>query len=404
MDQTALLALPYILPSQAQKHVTHNEALRMLDAIIHLRVEDRNRETPPASPTEGQRHALGAAPTGAFAGKAGKIAAFQDGAWSFLTPRAGWVIWCEAEAELLVHDGTGWQLAAPDPTTLLLLGINATADATNRLSVSAAATLLSHEGAGHQLKLNKAASGQTGSLLFQTAWSGRAELGLAGSDDFSFKVSADGTTWKTALSMDRTSGAVAVDKLGIGTTAPASEVHLLSTRTSGLAPHLMVQAGKLPGSAGSVAYQRANSSQQTLFVFETGSSSNPDGYVGTLGGKTGAVYMLAGNGSGSVGAIGVDSSAGLRIGTSANIASGSIGASITPAGQTYLAGPVGIGTASPHASAQLELSSTIKGFLPPRLTTTQRDAIASPATGLIIFNTTDVQPQFWNGSAWVGMN
>lgn len=401
MDQTSLLTLPYILPSQAQKHVTHNEALRMLDAIIHLRVEDRNRAAPPVSPVEGQRHALGAAPTGVFSGQGGKIAVFRDGAWSFLSPRAGWVIWDAAAADLMVHDGSGWQLAAPDPTSLPLLGINATADTTNRLSVSATATLLSHEGAGHQLKVNKAAAGQTGSLLFQTAWSGRAEIGLAASDDLSFKVSADGTTWKTALSMDRSAGSVSVDKLGIGTAAPSSEAHLLSTRTTGLAPHLLLQAGKTPGSAGTVAYQRANSAQQTLFVFETGSSSNPDGYVGALGGKTGAVYMLAGNGSGSVGAIGVDSSAGLRVGTSANIASGSVGASFTPAGQGYIAGPVGIGTTSPHVSAHLDLASTTKGFLPPRMTTTQRDAISSPSEGLTIYNLSTHELQFWNGTAWI---
>jgi hypothetical protein len=49
---------------------------------------------------------------------------------------------------------------------------------------------------------------------------------------------------------------------------------------------------------------------------------------------------------------------------------------------------VGIGTTTPAASALLDVSSTTKGILPPRMTTTQRDAIASPAAGLIIFNTT----------------
>lgn len=64
---------------------------------------------------------------------------------------------------------------------------------------------------------------------------------------------------------------------------------------------------------------------------------------------------------------------------------------------------VGIGTATPVASALLELSCPMQGFLPPRMTTTQRDAIASPAEGLMIYNLTDHEPQFWDGSAWVGM-
>lgn len=70
----------------------------------------------------------------------------------------------------------------------------------------------------------------------------------------------------------------------------------------------------------------------------------------------------------------------------------------------YGTGGVAIGQASaPDASAALELESTTKGFLPPRLTTTQRNAVASPATGLMIFNTTVTQYQFWNGTAWSGL-
>lgn len=48
---------------------------------------------------------------------------------------------------------------------------------------------------------------------------------------------------------------------------------------------------------------------------------------------------------------------------------------------------VGIGTTTPHASSILDVNSTTAGFLPPRLTTTERDAIVSPSQGLIIFNT-----------------
>ena len=58
---------------------------------------------------------------------------------------------------------------------------------------------------------------------------------------------------------------------------------------------------------------------------------------------------------------------------------------------------VGIGTSSPHASAKVEIASTTQGFLPPRLTTAQRDAIASPAVGLVIFNTTTNCLNFYVG-------
>lgn len=220
MEKTALLSLPYIMPSQAQKHVTHNEVLRMLDAIVHLRVEDRDRNSPPPSPVEGQRHLLGVAPTGAFAGHAGAIAAFQDGAWSFYQPREGWAIWDASGGGLLALDDGAWKPVF-NTQNVPMLGVNTTADATNRLAVRAAASLLTHEGAGHQLKLNKASATDTGSLLFQTGWSGRAEMGLAASDDFTVKVSADGGVWRTALAIDR-----ATARLGFGVIAPQAVMHV----------------------------------------------------------------------------------------------------------------------------------------------------------------------------------
>ena len=68
--------------------------------------------------------------------------------------------------------------------------------------------MLSHDGAGHQVKVNKAAAANTASLIFQTGFSGRAEMGLAGSDDFAIKVSPDGSAWLDALVVNRTTGSV----------------------------------------------------------------------------------------------------------------------------------------------------------------------------------------------------
>jgi hypothetical protein len=108
MDNTANLTLPYIMAAQAQKHVTHNEAIRALDTLVQMMVLDKDLSTPPGSPSEGQRYIVAASPTGAWSGQAGKVAAYQDGAWAFYAPREGWLAWVADQNELYVHDGSAW--------------------------------------------------------------------------------------------------------------------------------------------------------------------------------------------------------------------------------------------------------------------------------------------------------
>jgi len=217
LDITPNLELPFILPSQAQKHVTHNEALRRLDAVVHLAVAGRDLASPPAEPEDGERHIVAADAAGEWTGHTGQIAAFQDGAWTFYPPGEGWIAWVAGEETALVFDGSAWAgftgLKSVNPTPLV--GVNATADAINRLAVKSDAVLLSHDdatpGTGDmRLKLNKASAGGTASLLYQTGWSGRAEFGLAGDDDFHLKISADGAAWREALVVDRATGEVSL--------------------------------------------------------------------------------------------------------------------------------------------------------------------------------------------------
>ena len=209
-DISANLSLPYIQPSQAQKHVTHNEGMRRLDALVQLAVTSATQSTPPGVPADGDRYVLPISANGAWAGHAGELAVYEGTAWAFYIPQSGWVAWVVDAGESLVFDGSQWGplLSTPDLQNLDLVGIQTTADATNRLAVASAATLLTHAGAGHQVKVNKAAPADTASLLFQTNWSGRAEMGTAGTDDFTIKMSADGATFNTAFSSNATTGEV----------------------------------------------------------------------------------------------------------------------------------------------------------------------------------------------------
>ena len=67
-DATTHLLLPYILAAQAQKHVTHNEALRLLDGLVQLSVLDRDLTAPPGSPADGDRYIVGSRRDGRLGG------------------------------------------------------------------------------------------------------------------------------------------------------------------------------------------------------------------------------------------------------------------------------------------------------------------------------------------------
>lgn len=221
MATTPNTGFSYLAAGQAQKHVTVNETLRMLDALLQLSVVTRGASAPPPAPAEGARYIVGPTASGTWAGQEGRVAAFQDGGWVIYAPREGWLAWIADEDRLFAFDGEGWVAAFGAMQNLAMVGINASADSTNKLAVSAAASLFNHDGAGHQLKLNKAASAQSATILYQSGFSGRAEMGLAGEDVFSFKVSADGASWTTALRLG------ADGKVGVaGVTAPSTALHV----------------------------------------------------------------------------------------------------------------------------------------------------------------------------------
>ncbi|MBX9759656.1 MAG: DUF2793 domain-containing protein [Beijerinckiaceae bacterium] len=211
MTDSPNLALPLIEAGQAQKHVTHNEALALLDALTQIAVTDMGALAPPASPANGARVVVGAGATGAFAAHAGKIAFFDEGAWRFAAPRAGWVVWSTPESCAFVFAGTAWtklESSIARLQNLALLGVATSADAANPFSMRGANALFTARygadgGDGDlRFKLNKESPGRTVSQLYQSNWSGRAETGLIGNDSWSVRRSLDGAAWTTALVVD----------------------------------------------------------------------------------------------------------------------------------------------------------------------------------------------------------
>lgn len=209
-DTSLLLSLPLIQPAQAQKHVTHNEAIARLDLLVQLAVEARDLAQAPPDAAPGLRHIVGPGASGAWAGREGDIALMTETGWQFTSPQPGWQAHVVSEAHTVAWTGQAWEPLVDPMPVVERLGVATTPDADNPLAVAGPATLLTHSGGSHRLKVNKASPTDTASLLFQTNWSGRAEMGLAGDDGFAVKVSADGSAFRTALQADPATGRVSV--------------------------------------------------------------------------------------------------------------------------------------------------------------------------------------------------
>ena len=245
MENTTNLKLPLLIPNQSQKEITHNEALIIIDNILQNGVIDKDLTTPPTEPNNNDIYIVGNNATGDWENKDKQIA-FYDNGWRFIEPREGFIFWVNDEDKLYTYNSTNWtetvagsgggsgdiselnDLTDVSITSasnfdvlqhngtsftntkslqqLSMVGINTEADTTNKLSLKSDAVLFDKETSDIQIKVNKATSTDTASYLFQTGYSGRAEFGLTGSDDFTLKVSNDGTSWNESFKVDNANG------------------------------------------------------------------------------------------------------------------------------------------------------------------------------------------------------
>lgn len=206
MTQTNNLKINLVAQSQSQKEITINEGIARLEALQNRGVIDKDLSTPPASPAEGDTYIVKATATGDWLGNDGQLAYYNQG-WNFIAPNEGLLAWVADEDKLYIYNGLSWVSYADNLQNLALLGINSTADTTNRFAVSADAALLNASTAGDfRLKINKSSTSNVASVLYQKGFSGRAEIGNIGDDNFRFKVSADGSTWNDSIIIDNSTG------------------------------------------------------------------------------------------------------------------------------------------------------------------------------------------------------
>ncbi len=102
-------SLPLLQAGQAQKELTHNEALTLIDMLIHAQVESMTLGSPPSGAAVGQCWVVAPGASGAWAGHDSALAGLTLGGWRFASPRKGVHVLCAADGQGYTHDGTVWQ-------------------------------------------------------------------------------------------------------------------------------------------------------------------------------------------------------------------------------------------------------------------------------------------------------
>ncbi|WP_182085563.1 DUF2793 domain-containing protein [Aureimonas sp. ME7] len=217
MSTSPRLSLPLLMPQQAQRHLTLNDAFRLLDVFVQTAVVSAERIDEPEAGEEGQLFILpdGASGLRWSAMTAGSLALFENGGFVEIRPVPGQIAFVADRRALLLFDGDAWVSDVTARDEWPAIGVNAAPSAGNRLTVAADAELLTFDnrtpGSGDARKvINKSAQANVASVLFQTAFAGRGEIGLLGNDALTFRVSADGGSFRAGLRLEGASGHVSV--------------------------------------------------------------------------------------------------------------------------------------------------------------------------------------------------
>ena len=109
MAETPNLGLPLIASAQTQKHITLNESLWLVDALLQGTLSQIDQTTPPASPAPGEIFAIGVGATGDWASQDGNLAIWTEGGWRYVQPKDGWTLYSGTDFQQLRYLAGIWR-------------------------------------------------------------------------------------------------------------------------------------------------------------------------------------------------------------------------------------------------------------------------------------------------------
>lgn len=144
-DDTPRLGLPMLASGQAQKEVTHNEALIRIDALVQPVVQAVAPAAIPATPSPGQCWIVGNGAGGAWSGHDSAIAFWTEGGWRFVPSQEGMGAWCIAEGKPIRRAASGWIIGEIEATIVRIGGNQVVGSRQSAVANVAGGTLIDAE-------------------------------------------------------------------------------------------------------------------------------------------------------------------------------------------------------------------------------------------------------------------
>ena len=145
METTERLSLPMLLAGQAQKEISHNEALQILDTVVCGAVEEGPRNDQPATPVSGTAYIVGASPTGEWSQYAHHVATFTAAGWRYVAPTHGLVLLVISTATFAAFGTTGWEVGAVRCERLMIGGVQVVGQQSPSIAAPAGGTMVDSE-------------------------------------------------------------------------------------------------------------------------------------------------------------------------------------------------------------------------------------------------------------------